>query len=72
MSRDESPVGETVVNAVEYPGPEQLQAQADATEAHATARYRRLQDYGCLLTDAMRHADSMSRLELALQQAQVL
>ncbi|HEX3605123.1 MAG TPA: hypothetical protein VH134_04315 [Candidatus Dormibacteraeota bacterium] len=72
MSGHESRVRDSVEGAVEYPGPEQMQAQVDGLEAHATARYRRLQDYSCLLNDAMRHADAMTRLEFALQQAQVL
>ena len=57
---------------VDHPGPEQLQADVDEAEAMATARYRRLQDYMCLLGDALRHADAMVRLELSLQLAQVV
>lgn len=57
---------------VDHPGPEELQAQADAREEGTVARYRRLQDYTCLLSEALRHADAMTRLEIALQQAQVL
>ena len=54
-------------SVVEHPGPEQLQALVDATENAATARYRRLADYTVLLETALRHADAMSRLDLALQ-----
>lgn len=57
---------------VDHPGPEQLQAEVDAAEAMTTVRYRRLQDYMCLLGDALRHADAMRRLELSLQLAQVI
>ncbi len=71
MEREVNPVqgGPTVVD---HPGPEELQAQVDLAEDTAAARYRRLRDYTCLLADALRHDDAMSRLELALQQPQVI
>ncbi len=72
MSTDERQGQGGTGGSMEYPGPEELQARVDAIEAGATARYRRLQDYACLLSDALRHVDAMTRLELALQQAQVL
>ncbi|HEX6493824.1 MAG TPA: hypothetical protein VF112_09950 [Candidatus Dormibacteraeota bacterium] len=55
------------LSVADHPGPEQLQALVDATEAATTAHYRRLRDYTVLVTTALRHADAMSRLDLALQ-----
>jgi len=57
------------LSVVDHPGPEQLQTLVDATEDAATARYRRLRDYSVLVTTALRHADAMGRLEMALQLA---
>jgi hypothetical protein len=67
MERAESTVHGGGAAVVDHPGPEQLQAQVDAAEDAASARYRRLKDYTCLITVALRHADAMGRLELALQ-----
>lgn len=50
--------------------PEDLQALADATEADAAQRYARRQRFNTVLTDAVRHAEAMTRLEIALQLAQ--
>jgi hypothetical protein len=72
MSGHQSESHDQLDATMEHPGPEQLQAMVDATEDAAGARYRRLNDYSCLLQDALRHADAMTRLELALQYAQVL
>jgi hypothetical protein len=47
--------------------PEEIQALADATEADATERYARRQRFNCLLSEAVRRAEAMSRLEIALQ-----
>ncbi|TMC55450.1 MAG: hypothetical protein E6J20_00565 [Chloroflexi bacterium] len=47
--------------------PEEIQALADATEADAAQRYARRQRFNSLLTDAVRRAEAMSRLEIALQ-----
>ena len=70
MSTDESQGQESL--GFDHPGPEELQARVDAAEDGAAARYRRLRDYTCLLNEALRHADAMTRLELALRQPQVL
>ena len=67
MERAESTVQGGGAAVLDHPGPEQLQALVDAAEDAASARYRRLMDYTSLLTDALRHADAMGRLELALQ-----
>jgi len=72
MSSDERSGQDGLSGVTDHPGPEELQARVDASEDGAAARYRRLQDYSCLLGDALRHADAMTRLELALQLAQVL
>jgi hypothetical protein len=72
MSTDERHGQDGLDGIIDHPGPEELQARVDAAEDAAAARYRRLRDYSCLLDDALRHADAMTRLELALQQAQVL
>lgn len=47
----------------------QLQAQVDAAEDGAAARYRRLRSLSPLVGDAMRHAEAMSRLDIALRLA---
>ena len=47
----------------------QLQAQVDATEDGAAARYRRLRSLSPLVREAMRHAEAMSRLDVALRLA---
>jgi hypothetical protein len=72
MSTDEWQAQDGLGIVIDHPGPEELQARVDAAEDAATARYRRLQDYTCLLNEALRHADAMTRLELALQQAQAV
>jgi hypothetical protein len=72
MSTDERQVQDSLGGLIDHPGPEELQARVDAAEDDAAARYRRLQDYTCLLNEALRHADAMTRLELALRQPQVL
>ena len=49
---------------------EELFVATPLTKADAaTARYRRLRDYSVLVTTALRHADAMGRLEMALQLA---
>jgi hypothetical protein len=72
MSTDERLGQDSLGGIIDHPGPEELQARVDAAEDSAAARYRRLQDYTCLLNLALRHDDAMTRLELALQQPQVL
>ena len=47
--------------------PEEIQALVDATEADAAQRYARRQRFNSLLTDAVRRAEAMTRLEIALQ-----
>jgi hypothetical protein len=70
MSIDERHDQDGLDVVIDHPGPEALQERVDAAEDAATARYRRLQDYSCLLNEALRHADAMTRLEFALRQAQ--
>jgi hypothetical protein len=70
MSTDERQGQDGLDVVIDHPGPEALQQRVDADDDAATARYRRLRDYSCLLDEALRHADAMSRLELALRQAQ--
>jgi hypothetical protein len=65
MSRDMSQGQGAAI--VDHPGPEQMQARVDATELDAISRYRRLRDYSILISSAVRHADAMNRLDLALQ-----
>ena len=47
--------------------PEEIQALVDATEADAAERYARRQRFNSLLSEAVRRAESMTRLEIALQ-----
>ena len=51
--------------------PEEIQALADATEADAAERYARRQRFNTLVGDAVRRAEAMTRLELALRTADV-
>jgi len=69
MGRDERRSQVAVAEIDEHPGPEQLQALVDAQEAEAAARYLRLQDYTSLIRAAVRHDDSLRRLEHALLNA---
>jgi hypothetical protein len=67
MGRDESQVQIGELFDVDNLGTEELQAQVDATEDDAAARYRRLRHLSPLVSDAMRHAEAMTRLDLALR-----
>ena len=67
MSRDMSR-GQGSTTVIDHPGPAEMQALVDATELDAVTRYRRLRDLSLLVTTALRHADAMGRLELALLQ----
>lgn len=69
MSRDINQGQGGSAAVVDHPGPEQIQALVDATERDAVTRYRRLRDYSDLIDSALRHADAMGRLEMALQLA---
>jgi hypothetical protein len=66
MTRDESATQERL-DAIEKLDPEELQAHVDACETEAALRYRRLQGLISLVTGALRHAEAMGRLELALR-----
>jgi hypothetical protein len=65
MSRDMSR-GQGTTTVIDHPGPAEMQALVDATELDAVIRYRRLRDFSLLLTTAIRHADAMNRLDVAL------
>ena len=46
--------------------PQELQALVDAQETDSTQRYLRRQWFSAVITDAVRRADALSRLEIEL------
>ena len=47
--------------------PEEIQALVDAGESDAAKRYQRRRELAALVSDAVRRADAMTRLETALR-----
>jgi hypothetical protein len=70
MGRDESPVQiQELFDDVDDLDTEELQARVDASEDGAAARYRALRSLSPLVSDAVRHAEAMTRLDVALRLA---
>jgi hypothetical protein len=69
MGRDETQVEIRELFDVDDLSTEELQARVDASEDGAAARYRRLRTLTPLVSDAMRHAEAMGRLDIALRLA---
>ena len=51
--------------------PEEVQVLVDASEDNAAARYERQRELAAIVSDAIQHADAMSRLDASLRYAPI-